>query len=58
MLEADKVLQAIGFAPRVEGYGLEATGVELTDRGAIAIDELRPHQRDEHLRDRRLSPAS
>ena len=37
-LQVDKVLQAIGFAPRVEGYGLEATGVRLTDRGAIAID--------------------
>jgi len=37
-LEADKVMQAIGFAPRVAGYGLERTGVELTDRGAIAID--------------------
>jgi dihydrolipoamide dehydrogenase len=39
VLEADKVLQAIGFAPRTEGYGLENTGVELTERGAIAIDE-------------------
>jgi dihydrolipoamide dehydrogenase len=39
-LEADKVLQAIGFSPRVEGYGLDAAGVELTDRGAIAIDGL------------------
>ncbi len=38
VLEADKVLQAIGFAPRVEGFGLEAIGVQLTDRGAIAID--------------------
>ncbi len=38
VLETDKVLQAIGFAPRLEGYGLDATGVELTDRGAIAID--------------------
>ena len=37
-LEADKVLQAIGFAPRVEGYGLEKTGVKLTERGAVAID--------------------
>jgi dihydrolipoamide dehydrogenase len=37
-LEVDKVLQAIGFAPRVEGYGLDKTGVQLTDRGAIAID--------------------
>ena len=39
VLEADKVLQAIGFAPRTEGYGLDKTGVELTDRGAIAIDD-------------------
>jgi dihydrolipoamide dehydrogenase len=38
VLEADKVLQAIGFAPRTEGYGLENTGVQLTERGAIAID--------------------
>ncbi|MFD6100314.1 dihydrolipoyl dehydrogenase [Nocardiopsis flavescens] len=38
VLEADKLLQAIGFAPNVEGYGLEKTGVELTERGAIAID--------------------
>ncbi|GII30151.1 dihydrolipoyl dehydrogenase [Planotetraspora mira] len=37
-LEADKVLQAIGFQPRVEGYGLDNTGVRLTDRGAIDID--------------------
>ncbi|MDX6308027.1 MAG: dihydrolipoamide dehydrogenase [Nocardioidaceae bacterium] len=37
-LEADKVLQAIGFAPRVEGYDLENTGVKLTERGAIDID--------------------
>jgi len=39
VLEADKVLQAIGFAPRTQGYGLEATGVKLTERGAIEIDE-------------------
>ncbi len=38
-LEADKVLQAIGFKPRVEGYGLEKTGVNLTDRGAIDIND-------------------
>ncbi|GGK77813.1 dihydrolipoyl dehydrogenase [Ornithinimicrobium pekingense] len=38
-LEADRLLSAIGFAPRVEGFGLESTGVELTDRGAIAIDD-------------------
>ncbi|MFQ6142226.1 dihydrolipoyl dehydrogenase [Streptomyces seoulensis] len=38
VLEADKVLQAIGFAPRVTGYGLEATGLRLTERGAIEVD--------------------
>jgi dihydrolipoamide dehydrogenase len=38
-LRADKVIQAIGFAPRVTGYGLENTGVRLTERGAIDIDE-------------------
>jgi dihydrolipoamide dehydrogenase len=37
-LKADKVLQAIGFAPNVEGYALEAAGVKLSDRKAIAID--------------------
>ncbi|CRK58309.1 Dihydrolipoamide dehydrogenase [Alloactinosynnema sp. L-07] len=38
VLEADKVLQAIGFQPRVDGYGLDRTGVKLTERGAIDID--------------------
>jgi dihydrolipoamide dehydrogenase len=38
-LEADKVMQAIGFAPRVEGYGLDKTGVTLTERGAVDIDD-------------------
>lgn len=40
VLEADKVLQAIGFAPRLEGYGLDKTGVEITERKAIAIDDM------------------
>ncbi|MCX6401714.1 MAG: dihydrolipoyl dehydrogenase [Propionibacteriales bacterium] len=39
VIEADKFLAAFGFAPRLEGYGLESTGVETTERGAIAIDE-------------------
>ena len=39
VLEADKFLAAFGFAPRLQGYGLENTGVATTDRGAIAIDE-------------------
>jgi len=37
-IEADKVLQAIGFKSRVEGYGLEKTDVRLTERGAIEIN--------------------
>ncbi|BBZ20554.1 dihydrolipoyl dehydrogenase [Mycolicibacterium gadium] len=38
-IKADKVLQAIGFAPNIEGYGLDVTGVEVTDRKAIGIDD-------------------
>jgi dihydrolipoamide dehydrogenase len=38
VLEADKVLQAIGFRPRVEGYGLEATGLKPNERGLVEID--------------------
>lgn len=38
-IDADKVMMSIGFAPNVEGFGLEATGVKLTDRGAIDIDD-------------------
>src|SRR6476646_6800379 len=38
VLETDKVLQAIGFAPRLDGYGLDKTGVKTTERGAIEVD--------------------
>ncbi|HET6300846.1 dihydrolipoyl dehydrogenase [Microbacterium sp.] len=38
-IDADKVMMSIGFAPNVEGFGLETTGVTLTDRGAIEIDD-------------------
>ncbi|MDX2377146.1 dihydrolipoyl dehydrogenase [Microbacterium sp. LRZ72] len=38
-IEADKVLMSIGFAPRIEGFGLDKTGVEVTERGAIGIDD-------------------
>ncbi|MFJ5642247.1 dihydrolipoyl dehydrogenase [Streptomyces sp. NPDC093223] len=38
VLEAEKVLQATGFQPRTAGYGLAATGVRLTGRGAVDID--------------------
>ena len=39
VLRAEWVLQSLGFTPRTQGYGLERTGVELTERGAIAIDD-------------------
>ncbi|HEU4811988.1 MAG TPA: dihydrolipoyl dehydrogenase [Nocardioides sp.] len=38
VLEADKMLAAFGFAPRVDGYGLDKAGVEVSDRGAITVD--------------------
>lgn len=39
VLEADKFLAAFGFAPRVEGFGLEKIGVKVSERGAIEIDD-------------------
>jgi dihydrolipoamide dehydrogenase len=39
VLEADKFLAAFGFAPRVEGFGLENLGVTVSERGAIEIDD-------------------
>ncbi len=38
-IEADEVLWAIGRVPNTSGLGLEAAGVRLTERGAIAVDE-------------------
>jgi dihydrolipoamide dehydrogenase len=38
-IKTDKVLQAIGFAPNVEGYGLDAAGIKTTDRRAIGVDD-------------------
>ena len=38
-VDADRVMMSVGFAPRLDGFGLESTGVEVTERGAIAIDD-------------------
>lgn len=38
-LEADHVMWAIGREPNTNGMGLDAAGVRLTARGAIAVDE-------------------
>jgi pyruvate/2-oxoglutarate dehydrogenase complex dihydrolipoamide dehydrogenase (E3) component len=46
-VEADALLPATGRRPVIEGLGLEAAGVELTERGGIRVDEhlrtSRPH---------------
>ena len=46
-IKTDKVMQAIGFVPNVEGFELDKAGVELTERGGIAIDDYmrtnKPH---------------
>jgi dihydrolipoamide dehydrogenase len=40
VLEAEKAMQAIGFKPRLEGYGLEnITDLAITKRSAVEIDE-------------------
>ena len=38
-MEADKAMVAINFMPNVENIGLDTAGVELTERGAVAIDD-------------------
>jgi glutathione reductase (NADPH) len=38
-MEVDQVMFATGRHPRTEGLGLEAAGVELTDKGAVKVDE-------------------
>ncbi len=38
-LEAEQVLQSIGWTPRTDNYGFEKTGVQLSKNGYIAIDE-------------------
>ncbi len=58
VIETDKVLQAIGFAPRVEGYGLENDRRRDHRPRRDRRRRARPHQRRRRLRDRRLSPAS
>ena len=40
VVETDLVLYATGRRPRVEGLGLENTGVTLSDKGFVEVDEL------------------
>ncbi len=45
---AEKVLQAIGFAPNIDGYGLDKAGVAITERKAIGIDDYM-HTNVDHI---------
>jgi dihydrolipoamide dehydrogenase len=38
-LEADQALIAIGFTPNIRDLGLEALGVEISERGAVVVDD-------------------
>ncbi len=40
VVETEQVMFAVGRAPHVMGLGLEAAGVELNDRGAVAVDDF------------------
>src|ERR1700756_1230215 len=39
-IEVDKVMFALGRWPNVAGFGLEATGVRLSDKRGIAVDKF------------------
>lgn len=39
VIEAEKVLVAIGFIPNTDGLGLDTLGVRLDARGHVAVDE-------------------
>lgn len=39
VLEADAVLFAVGRRPKTHGLGLEEIGVDLTERGAVVVDD-------------------
>jgi glutathione reductase (NADPH) len=39
-LDADRVLGATGRRPNTQGLGLESLGVQLSDRGAVVVDDF------------------
>lgn len=39
VIEAEKVLVAVGFQPNSRGLGLEEVGVKLDERGHVAVDD-------------------
>ncbi|MCL2783959.1 MAG: dihydrolipoyl dehydrogenase [Propionibacteriaceae bacterium] len=40
VVDAEQVLVTVGSTPRTHGYGLETTGVFVTERGAIEVDSM------------------
>ena len=40
VVETEQVMFAVGREPHVKGLGLEAAGVALNDRGAVAVDDF------------------
>lgn len=39
-VEAERILVATGRRPNTQGLGLDAAGVDLTDRGAVKVDDF------------------
>jgi len=39
VIEADRILVAVGFRPNTAGLGLEAAGVKLDGKGFVAVDD-------------------
>ncbi len=40
VVETEQVMFAVGREPHIKGLGLEAAGVELNERGAVAVDDF------------------
>ncbi len=40
VVETEQVMFAVGREPHVKGLGLEAAGVKLNDKGAVAVDDF------------------
>ncbi len=40
VVESEQVMFAVGREPHIKGLGLEAAGVALNDRGAVAVDDF------------------
>jgi dihydrolipoamide dehydrogenase len=38
-LRADRVLLSVGRVPNTDGLGLDSVGVQLDERGRVAVDE-------------------